>query len=204
MATSKRARWGARHLLHDVFEDGYPLLRQRYAKERVAAGQKYEYNLGTRSFDDADDAEDGMAWLRALFVELDGRCDNKNARENLRRSLDEELPKWRIAPAARQARKSKLVTFTAPGSLGMDLKSIDSGVAVVDVARGGPADLAGIKPNDLITKVNDLPGSVLRAKSTAMASFQPRPLHIHVSRTLDDDCPSPTLPDNDLRILGPP
>lgn len=121
----KRARWGARNLIHDFFEDGFPSMRDRFARKRIAAEQKYEYNLGTRSFETPEAAEDGMAWLRALFTELDNQCDSKGmlktslkedavppecARRTLREFLEAELVHWRIQPSARVGRGA-----TAPG-----------------------------------------------------------------------------------------
>ncbi|KAJ8611141.1 hypothetical protein CTAYLR_003553 [Chrysophaeum taylorii] len=115
----KRARWGARNLIHEAFEDGFPAMRDRFARERIAAEQKYEYNLGTRTFETVEAADDGMAWLRALFVELDNQCDKPDdddeeedavppdyARATLRECLQEELVHWRIQPSARVGRSN--------------------------------------------------------------------------------------------------
>lgn len=121
----KRARWGARNLIHDFFDDGFPSMRDRFARKRIAAEQKYEYNLGTRTFETPEAAEDGMAWLRALFTELDNQCDPKMAlkisleedavpaecaRKTLREFLEAELVYWRIQPSARVGRGA-----TTPG-----------------------------------------------------------------------------------------
>ena len=39
----KRARWGATHRIHDHFVDGFPLLSDRFVREREAAERRYEY-----------------------------------------------------------------------------------------------------------------------------------------------------------------
>jgi len=37
----KRARWGARHRIHEFYDDDFPLLGSRFARERDAAELRY-------------------------------------------------------------------------------------------------------------------------------------------------------------------
>ena len=67
----KRARWGATHRIHDHFVDGFPLLSDRFVREREAAERRYEYNLGSRHFASKADGEAGIGALKALFRRLD-------------------------------------------------------------------------------------------------------------------------------------
>ena len=69
--TMKRARWGASHVIHEQFSDGFPELADRYVGERQAAERRYEYNLGCRRFDDVMRAEAGITMLKRLFRTLD-------------------------------------------------------------------------------------------------------------------------------------
>ena len=67
----KRARWGATHRIHEHFVDGFPLLEERFVREREAAERRYEYNLGSRNFTSKADGEAGIGALKALFRKLD-------------------------------------------------------------------------------------------------------------------------------------
>lgn len=67
----KRARWGATHRIHEHFVDGFPLLEERFVREREAAERRYEYNLGSRNFPSKADGEAGIGALKALFRKLD-------------------------------------------------------------------------------------------------------------------------------------
>lgn len=67
----KRARWGATHRIHEHFVDGFPMLGERFVREREAAERRFEYNLGSRNFPDKADGEAGIGSLKALFRRLD-------------------------------------------------------------------------------------------------------------------------------------
>lgn len=228
----KRARWGARHLIHESFDDGFPALRDRFARKRIAAEQKYEYNLGTRTFETTEAAEDGMAWLRALFVELDNQCDRIKLEESkpgecevtareacatLRSFLQEELAHWRIQPSARVGREKKKVIreetlnfrVSEEGPLCMDLKPCRDGVRVVDIKLNGLAQSLGLRPDDLITRINDLDGPSLGKLPSAEAirKFGMRPIDLVVKRLSEPRTssnspppPLPPTPDEDEKI----
>ena len=118
---------------------------------------RYEYNLGTRSFENAEDAADAMAWLKALFTEIDATAlldatqeaaevSPVTRRLALREYFEEELVHWRIH---KQSRQRLSFTFETPGSLGISLKPSALGASVLSVNLGGPADQAGLKANDV-------------------------------------------------------
>ncbi|KAH8055829.1 hypothetical protein JL721_10143 [Aureococcus anophagefferens] len=73
---TRRARWGSVNLIHAVFEDGFPDLEERYVREKAAADRRYEYNLGSRTFDTEEDGDDGLEHLKKLFRTLDRAAGN--------------------------------------------------------------------------------------------------------------------------------
>jgi putative serine protease PepD len=82
----------------------------------------------------------------------------------------------RIAP---QLIKSGKVTDSGRAALGVTVRTtIDrtgqpSGTGVVEVAKGGPADKAGIQPGDTITSINGTPTPTRSALAEALANLKP-------------------------------
>jgi S1-C subfamily serine protease len=82
----------------------------------------------------------------------------------------------RIAP---QLIKSGKVTSSGRAALGVMIRAIvddtgrPTGVGVVRVAKGGPADKAGIQPGDTITAVNGTPTPSPSALAEVLARLQP-------------------------------
>uniref|UniRef100_A0A7S3NI66 PDZ domain-containing protein n=1 Tax=Aureoumbra lagunensis TaxID=44058 RepID=A0A7S3NI66_9STRA len=228
----KRARWGARRLVHEAYVDNFPLLANRFTRERQAAEQKFEYNLGTRAFESIEDADDGMSWLRALFLELDAVVHNfeendqvtkEEALASIREYLEYELQFWRVQPVRNSPRSNsnspppslsnyqidttshKNVSpdqpvhqdsetkqndetniqhnkqsieihnfyFNEPGPLGMDLKPCELGISVIRIKPASPADISGIKANDVIIGINQFNTDQIRTrpKEESMALF---------------------------------
>ncbi|KAK7239266.1 hypothetical protein SO694_00025274 [Aureococcus anophagefferens] len=106
---TRRARWGSVNLIHAVFEDGFPDLEERYVREKAAADRRYEYNLGSRTFDTEEDGDDGLEHLKKLFRTLDRAAGNPATDDDdlarARRKFAAELRLWGFRKGARKRRR---------------------------------------------------------------------------------------------------
>ncbi|KAH8080306.1 hypothetical protein JL720_8997 [Aureococcus anophagefferens] len=59
----KRARWGATHSIHDHFVDGFPLLSDRFVREREAAERRRRVQPGLAPLREQGDGEAGIGAL---------------------------------------------------------------------------------------------------------------------------------------------
>jgi putative serine protease PepD len=74
--------------------------------------------------------------------------------------------------ATQLASKGQVVD-TGRAYLGVELRSLNGGVLIVGVQRGGPADAAGIKPGDLILEVAGRPVASVDDVAVAVAEHKP-------------------------------
>ena len=124
----KRARWGATHRIHDHFVDGFPLLSDRFVREREAAERRYEYNLGSRHFASKADGEAGIGALKALFRRLDRAIGLGDAAvvQALRVDFAAELALWKWRKGARvEFKRRRLAKETEGGDAAAAEKSTD-------------------------------------------------------------------------------
>ena len=102
-------RWGSVNLIHAVFEDGFPDLEERFVREKAAADRRYEYNLGSRTFDTEEDGDDGLEHLKKLFRTLDRAAGNPRIDDDdlarARRKFAAELRLWGFRKGARKRRR---------------------------------------------------------------------------------------------------
>jgi S1-C subfamily serine protease len=59
------------------------------------------------------------------------------------------------------------------GSIGVQVKLEDGKIVVVEPIKGGPAEKAGVKANDVIVKVNDLKADDLEATVKEITKHKP-------------------------------
>lgn len=97
------------NLIHAVFEDGFPDLEERFVREKAAADRRYEYNLGSRTFDTEEDGDDGLEHLKKLFRTLDRAAGNPATDDDdlarARRKFAAELRLWGFRKGARKRRR---------------------------------------------------------------------------------------------------
>ncbi|MEU1629110.1 trypsin-like peptidase domain-containing protein [Streptomyces sp. NPDC020096] len=89
------------------------------------------------------------------------------------------IPASTVSNIAGQLVKYGKVTASGRAALGITARTVlnnslqPAGVAVVAVAKGGPADKAGIRAGDIITKIDDTQITTDSALSEALAALKP-------------------------------
>lgn len=59
------------------------------------------------------------------------------------------------------------------GSIGVQVKTEDGKIVVVEPIKGGPADKAGVKANDVILKVNDVKAETAEQTAKEIVKHKP-------------------------------
>ena len=99
------------NLIHEAFADGFPELEERFVREKRAADRRYEYNLGSRTFDTEDQGDDGLEHLKNLFRRLDHAVGNLRVDDDdlaaVRRRFTRELRHWGFRKGARKRRQGE-------------------------------------------------------------------------------------------------
>ncbi|MFC5663532.1 S1C family serine protease [Kitasatospora misakiensis] len=89
------------------------------------------------------------------------------------------IPASTVTSIADQLIKDGKVTNSGRAALGITARNYfdqnfrPAGAVVVAVVAGGPADAAGIRPEDVITKIGDTPVDSLNSLTSALASLAP-------------------------------
>lgn len=89
------------------------------------------------------------------------------------------IPASTVNAIAGQLIQDGRVTESGRAALGITARTVldenyePTGVAVVDVAAGGAADRAGLRPGDIITKVGDTETRTITALAEVLASHRP-------------------------------
>ncbi|GAA1886222.1 trypsin-like peptidase domain-containing protein [Streptantibioticus ferralitis] len=89
------------------------------------------------------------------------------------------IPASTVSNIAGQLAKYGKVTASGRAALGITARTVlnnslqPAGVAVVATAKGGAADKAGIRPGDIITKIDDTPVTTDSSLSEALAALKP-------------------------------
>ncbi|MEV5506983.1 S1C family serine protease [Streptomyces orinoci] len=89
------------------------------------------------------------------------------------------IPAATVSRIADQIIRSGRVTDSGRAALGITARTVvgsdfsPNGVAVVSVSRDGPADRAGLRPGDIITRVGKTPITTMQSLSEALAALKP-------------------------------
>ncbi|MGV9313442.1 S1C family serine protease [Streptomyces sp. NPDC003691] len=89
------------------------------------------------------------------------------------------IPASMVRTVADQIIKDGRVTDSGRAALGITARTVlddsyqPAGTAVVEVEKGGPADDAGLRPNDIITKLGATPVTTITSLAEALAAERP-------------------------------
>ncbi|MFJ8232160.1 S1C family serine protease [Streptomyces sp. NPDC094448] len=89
------------------------------------------------------------------------------------------IPSSMVRTVADQIIKDGRVTDSGRAALGITARTVlddnyqPAGTAIVEVEKGGPADKAGLRPNDIITKIGPVPITTITSLAEALASESP-------------------------------
>jgi S1-C subfamily serine protease len=89
------------------------------------------------------------------------------------------IPSNAVKRIADQIIKNGKVTDSGRAALGVTVRGVvgqdfqPAGVAIVSVTTGGPADKAGLRAGDVITKVGDAPVTTVQSLTEALADDKP-------------------------------
>jgi len=135
-----------------------------YAQAKPAAGTQHELDIASfvyvwESIRDThwQEAPGGLDWLQ-IREEFEPRVNAAETRDEVRRILSEML--FRLGQTHFGIIPAGLYTALSEGGggsnvTGIDLRILDDQVFVTEVVEGSPADMAGVRPGWILTRVRE-------------------------------------------------